>query len=298
MYDEDFESEACQMQRNISKYVAEYGSNGGNMIKSTFGGQDLPPPILNISAPSLEKDSSRLDSYYYVDLAFKVVTDDPSLLLWTYANEIYHLNYMQENGICQAKLDYKWGFSYIQLYIMVILHILWSLGLYTMWVRAYMVMKKRGRGKEEVAGEHKAVFELAAAMREQMDEPAKEEAVDLSALTEAKLRRRITKDLRGGSISYTTPLLPNGESGEEWKIKVWLESHKLSIIAMVACVAAMMFNAFVLLPRTMVLLPLPGEFALALYIGSTRGSRIVLFVWIFLLVTIPSEIATSISSAY
>jgi len=151
-------------------------------------------------------------------------------------------------------------------------------------------MKRRGRGKADVAGEHKAVFELAAAMREQISEPAKEEGGDVSAFTEANLRRRITKDLRGGSISYTTPLLPNGESGQEWDAIPWIKSHKLSIIAMVACIVAMALSAVYLLRTTMFLLPLPGVLALALYIGSTGKSRIVLFVYIYLIVTIPTQL--------
>lgn len=151
-------------------------------------------------------------------------------------------------------------------------------------------MKKRGREKEDVAGEHKAVFELAAAMREQISEPAKEEGDDVSAFTEAKLRRRITKDLRGGSISYTTPLLPNGETGQDWETKALIKSHKFSIMAMVVCILAMALSA-AHLPRTaMFLLPLPGVLALALYIGSTRQSHFVLFVWIYLIVALPTQL--------
>jgi hypothetical protein len=179
---------------------------------------------------------------------------------------------------------------------MVILHIIWTSGLYIMWLRAYTIMKRRGRGKEDVAGEHKAVFELAAAMREQMNNPAKEEGEDVSAFNEAKLRRRITKDLRGGTISYTTPLLPNGESGQRWNTKTWIKNHKLSIIATVACIAATGFSVAYLPPTTMFLLPLPAESMLALYIGSTRNSRVVLFAWIYLIITIPTQLVVFLLS--
>lgn len=178
---------------------------------------------------------------------------------------------------------------------MIILHITWSSGLYIMWLRAYIIMKKRGRGREDVAGEHKAVFELAAAMREQIREPAKEEGGDVSTFTEANLRRRITKDLRGGSISYTTPLLPNGEIGQDWETKALMKSHKLSIMAMIVCILAMALSAAYLPRTTMLLLPLPGVLALALYVGSTRKSRIVLFVYIYLIVTIPTQLVVMIS---
>ncbi|KAL1794359.1 hypothetical protein ACET3X_007780 [Alternaria dauci] len=270
--------------------AAEYGFNRGDMINSTFGGISLPPPTLNISAPSLIRDTSNSEKFSYEDLLFRV-TYDPSELLWAYDNQTYRFNYLQDNGKCQAALDYKWGFSYIQLFITAILHMVWTLGLFTMWIRAQMVMKKRGRGKEEVAGEHKAVFELAAVMREQINELTKEEGEDVSALTEANLRRRITKDLRGGSISYTTPILPNGESGEKWNAKAWIKSHKLTIIAMVLCVVAMTIDAAINIPRGAVIpVPLPLELVAALYLGSTRASRIVLFVWIVIVVTLPTQL--------
>ncbi|RYO70404.1 hypothetical protein AA0113_g3252 [Alternaria arborescens] len=282
------------------QYAAEYGFNRGDKIDSTFGGQLLPPPTLNISAPSLIRTTAfeNIDYDSYEDLLFRV-TNDPSQMLWAYDNKTYDFNYLQGNGKCQAALDYKWGFSYIQLFIMVIFHIVWTLGLFTMWIRACMVMKKRGRGREDVAGENKAVFELAAAMREQMNEPTKEEGDDVSALTEAKLRRRIKNDLRGGSISYNTPILPNGEGGEKWNAIAWTKSHKLSIIAMIVCLVAMMINLFVWVPDdtgTVALLPLPTVLIAALYIGSTKGSRIVLFIWIFILVVIPTQITVSIAT--
>jgi len=157
-------------------------------------------------------------------------------------------------------------------------------------------MEMRGRSKEDVAGEYKAVFELAAAMRDQIknpsldtlptaQHPAKEEGDDISAFTEAKLRRCITKGLRGGSISYTNPLLPTGDSGHEWNTRAWIRSHKLSISAMVVCVMVTVYGAFDTSRITYFLFPLPVELILALYIGSTRKSHIVLFFWGFLLTT-------------
>jgi hypothetical protein len=177
---------------------------------------------------------------------------------------------------------------------MIILHIVWTVGLYIMWLRAYMITNKRGRGKEDVAGEHRAIFELAAAMQEQMKEPTKEEGVEVYTFTESELRRRITKELRGGSISYTTPLLPNREGRARWNIrawrnvKAWTKNHKLSILAIITCIAVMLLD--LLTVGTVVLMVLPAELVLALYIGSTRKSRMVLLVWIFILVTVPMKV--------
>jgi hypothetical protein len=73
-------------------------------------------------------------------------------------------------------------------------------------------MKRRSR--TEVAGEYKAVFELADTLRTQIQAYEKEHGDDVPAVTEANLRRRVMTDLRGGSMFYSTPLLPNGKTGK------------------------------------------------------------------------------------
>jgi hypothetical protein len=54
-----------------------------------------------------------------------------------------------------------------------------------------------------VAGEYKAVLELADAIRANLPEDV--QGHDITTSTETNLRRRIKNDLRGGSISYETP---------------------------------------------------------------------------------------------
>ena len=82
--------------------AAEYGFNRGDKINSTFGGQLLPPPTLNISAPSLIKTDSS-EYTFYEDRFFRI-TNDPSEMLWAYDDKTYNFKYLQENGKCQAAL--------------------------------------------------------------------------------------------------------------------------------------------------------------------------------------------------
>ncbi|KAA8626528.1 hypothetical protein PtrV1_02208 [Pyrenophora tritici-repentis] len=83
-----------------------------------------------------------------------------------------------------------------------------------MWRRSQSTVKRRAR--KEVAGENKAILELSYTMRRQLSEHTREEGEDDSTITESVLSDRIKKDLQGGSISYLTPLLPNGDSTEKW----------------------------------------------------------------------------------
>ncbi|KAI4667136.1 uncharacterized protein J4E79_001820 [Alternaria viburni] len=138
-----------------------------------------------------------------------------------------------------------------------------------MWLRAYMVMQKRGREKENVAGEYKAVLELASTMREQTTGLVSEEGDEVLTVTEAKLRRRIEKDLRGGSISYAAPLVLQNKKTRQLDIRVWVESHKLSILAMIACILATLFSAISLPRNGIFLIPLPLELILALCIDRS-----------------------------
>lgn len=107
---------------------------------------------------------------------------------------------------------------------MVLLLWLWTVGTAIMWTSAKLTMKQRGR--EHVAGEYKAVFELSEAMQQQILPHEIEEGKDMHCITESTLRRRITKDLCGGAISYDSPLLSEGANGttkNEWTLKAWLK---------------------------------------------------------------------------
>jgi hypothetical protein len=69
---------------------------------------------------------------------------------------------------------------------MLILCVLWSLGLLTMWIQTSITMKQRGRTDVEKPGE-----------------------ATMLALLEDALKSRVERDVGGGTISYGTKLLHN-----------------------------------------------------------------------------------------
>ena len=178
---------------------------------------------------------------------------------------------------------------------MIIFVLIWSLGIYIMWLRSHIIMKQRSR--QDVAGEYKAVFELADAMRSQLEESGKEEGRDISALPEATLRRRLTKDLRGGQISYETSLLSTGEDGkggDGWGFKAWVKKEKWWIAAGIVCLGAMTgaaMSVYTTGPFSyIVLFGLPLEVFIAMYLGSTNRSRAVILFWLFLVLSVVPHI--------
>ena len=160
---------------------------------------------------------------------------------------------------------------------MVVTLFIWTIGVLVMWLTSQITMKRRGR--KDVAGENKAILELSNAMQKQLSEYTKEEGEDNSSITESVLSDRIKKDLGGGSISYSAPLLPNGESTENWSFLNWLKTHRWSI-AMMCMFAAITAVCAVWIPFTgFYLVTLPLDFSIALYMGSTRKSRGIFFFW-------------------
>jgi asparagine N-glycosylation enzyme membrane subunit Stt3 len=122
---------------------------------------------------------------------------------------------------------YQWGFSFLQLNIAVILLLIWSVGTFIMWLRTSLIMHQRGRS--EVAGEYKAVLELAAAMQYQFGK-VQEDPLDF---TEQELSQRIKARLSGGTIAYEVPITRDKSSSRkpfDWirREKWWLAAAVVS----------------------------------------------------------------------
>ena len=169
-----------------------------------------------------------------------------------------------------------------------------------MWLRSHSIMKRRGR--TDVAGEHKAILELAHAMQQQhagLAPPTKEQQEDSASttaipVTEATLHHRVTKELRGGSIAYAAPLLANGDTADTWTLRAWIKSHKWSLAGMLPACALSGLSGLFIYQGIWIFLALPLELAIALYMGSTRASRAVLFFWSFVLFSILPQMVMSI----
>ncbi|RMZ73702.1 nad dependent epimerase dehydratase [Pyrenophora seminiperda CCB06] len=275
----EFQNE-CAVPFAVSDYVRNYGLNGEAANSSTFLGHNLGPPVLNITAFQLPWTLNNR-------LAYTREVPNKNLRRWAYGNNTYTFDDLQQRGKCQAVLDYQWGFSLIQLFIMVIIFFFWTVGIFVMWLTSQSTMKTRGRN--DVAGENKAILELSDAIRDQLGEISKEEGV--STLTESVINDRLQKDLRGGSISYSAPLLSNGEVAQKRSFLIWAKDNKwlvsfmfLFIATTAVCGVFVPFVGFFL-----VILSL--DLIIAVAMGSTRKSRWVFFFWSFVIFGVVPTIA-------
>lgn len=168
--------------------------------------------------------------------------------------------------------------------------LLWTGGTYAMWLRAHITMQKRGR--HQVAGEHKAVVELAAAMQSQLNSD-KSHSTDLAAnLTEEQYERHIA-ETRGGTISYKVSLLSTGEGDCGWGVKEYLNKEKWWLAILVAfAVGSIVAGVYGLLPYMICIVGIAVALIVTMSMGSTGRSRAIIMWWsIWGLAVMPQLIA-------
>ncbi|KAH7385960.1 hypothetical protein BKA66DRAFT_569276 [Pyrenochaeta sp. MPI-SDFR-AT-0127] len=263
----------CNMIWGVSTYVENYGFNGGENKSSAFMDITLEPPLLNVTPVYLPGWLWGPNSTSHVYDAQPKLNADQSKIVWIWSNQTFDKHYIEDNGRCQATdilsihpiilgnsqltsetQTYQWGFSFIQLILMMIFLLMWSIGITTMWAQSRRTIRKVGR--RGVAGNNKAIFELAHTMHQELVNLGSTQAkamstnpdldhnvtpqipksgsvtplisdssqfasqrsslLSLSALNESELCRCIGKDLRGGSISYQAYLSPE-DAGRDGK---------------------------------------------------------------------------------
>lgn len=179
---------------------------------------------------------------------------------------------------------YQWGFSFVQLNLMIILLLIWSVGTCLMWLQSQLTMEARGR--KEVAGVHKAVLELAESMALQLRKSEEEEDGTIVTLSESRLHGRIERHLNGGSISYDTPLLltmayPHDKLGA---LKAILKEEVGWILVCLLYVGLTLVSAMLLdLFKFGLFSGFSAAFGLAAVMGTTGKSRAILLSWHILL---------------
>ncbi|KAK4464984.1 hypothetical protein QBC42DRAFT_262282 [Cladorrhinum samala] len=225
----------CEMQIAVSNYVRAYGFNGvSNATGPTiFNNTLVQPPALNISGFWFPERGDRLRLHYPERF-------NHSLYGWEWQDPVtgsfpfrdirnthfsaaqepnIDLDYVLANGVCQPSTDrYKWGFSYIQLFVLNILLILWTLGTCLMWACAVL------EREVETPGQWKSVLHLAKTMAEQLG--CIERGIDPNELENRELDRIVDEELERGRVMFG----PNrtAESGgfmaRSWG---WIKSNRV-----------------------------------------------------------------------
>jgi hypothetical protein len=161
---------------------------------------------------------------------------------------------------------------------MIIILLIWTSGIYLLWLKAHLTMRLRSR--KAPSGDLKSIVELSEAIRADMDKLGK----DVNDLTNDQIVKLSREQLRGGKIGYVLAVIPEHYSfrkglsrwaRREWG---WIGLTVFHVTMLVACNLHYFRPAF-----WMFWTLISGLAILALLTGSTTRSRVSLTVCSYLI---------------
>jgi hypothetical protein len=210
--------------------VETYGFYGLSDTESVLMGQNLSRPALNITAfyliPSQYSTQKELFGYDWIHpISKQKPFQDRSQLAMAALNHTYSLDWIRKNGQCQPNSDeYQWGFSFIQLFLLTLAVLIWTGGIWIMWLKAHLQLPLVGQS--EVPCGWRCVIELAEAMSQEF----RETNIDPRALTDRQLKALVYKQMRGGAVGFSTPLTRNGYGFRKGFV-AWLKKDRWWLVA-------------------------------------------------------------------
>lgn len=167
--------------------------------------------------------------------------------VFVYEDKIYDRKYFDDRAICQPVVEqnrrqqqkYQWGFSFIQLEIVLYLLTLWTVGIHIMWSTAHLRSVKMGISYKD-PGNFKSAMSLADAIRKEFKQKTNK---DITSFTERQLMSSIKTHLNGGQVMVQSPP-PIPEQIASKLIPKWVKANEgwvvvipllfLTVLALVA----------------------------------------------------------------
>ncbi|KAL2047574.1 hypothetical protein N7G274_000615 [Stereocaulon virgatum] len=122
---------------------------------------------------------------------------------YCYNNETFSQGFLEAAAECLPDNYFVWGFSSLLVYIVICLHIIWTLGTYLVWLDAnvYSALCRSGR---KIRGQYRAAIDLSEAMGEALGK-------ETCAYSDAELSRELQRqpgiryystDAQSGDVSH------------------------------------------------------------------------------------------------
>ena len=184
--------------------ASKYGLNGMNNTKSTFNNSgdaiSLISPALNISSSYPKKTFTVLSQFFYGfpngDMsALNSIYADPSQASWVWDNFTYDYAYVLEYGQCIPQATHNWGFSFLILFIFILVTVIWTIGMYAMWMDAHL--NSRLDRAHRNMGVYRASYDFSNAMRKDMGTD-----IVTDATSNKELRSKVRRGRNGDRIVY------------------------------------------------------------------------------------------------
>jgi hypothetical protein len=172
-------------------------------VSSTF---NLSNGMVTLNAPALN-----ISAFYIPegDFTYSIGNDtsgryhNPAQTVFAWNNVTYSRDYMINYGSCapESPTSYKWGFSFLALWIFTPVSAVWAIGIDALWLDAYLHSRlDRQPVSKRVTGSYKVALNLAKAINQNSGETVAD------TLTNSALKEKIRRDVDGGKLSYAALL--------------------------------------------------------------------------------------------
>ncbi|KAK3690449.1 hypothetical protein B0T22DRAFT_481627 [Podospora appendiculata] len=190
-----------------SQYVSTYGflgldeSGGINNKETLWMNQTIPKPALNISAffrpitasgvpyndPWVDRRTNSTPFADPSNAQFAIVGANTT-------DRMYSLDYLEQQTSCQPVGAYQWGFSFLQLFLGLLMLLVWTTGVFILWLRGHLELAQHG--EHEVPGKLKAALDLVLRVNEDFSSSEKPP----SNISSRQLEEDTETRLNGGRI--------------------------------------------------------------------------------------------------
>lgn len=297
----DIGDEPCTLMWRLSNYTATYGFLGRNNTNTTFtfpdqSSVDLPPPSLNVSAYFAQARDDPEITDVFVEMDWYIIPYgrawlDPETNNHPYlahnplfynsdSNTEYNEEDLNAHGSCitQNDVKYRWGFSYILLYVFILVLIVWIAGMYILYLNSYL--HSRLDRTQRSMGTERAALDLSAAMQKKLT----------AEHAELYSNSRLNQLVRNNVITYKDlPLEPSLATRwtlvqiwwRDFRVKPWMKSEKWWLMALVVFFTLLILswkNSYVNSGwnQNVSFLPVLGVLHV-LMVGRATGSRWLIF---------------------
>ena len=135
------------------------------------------------------------------------------------SNRTWDEDYISNHGICSPDKTYQWGFSGLLLFFSIILTTVWALGMWAMWLDAYLQSPLEHCGRS--MGNYRAALDLAEVLQTELGERTR-----TARLSDDSLRRRMKDGCSVATITYDSIASEKDAGVRMNELGNWLERRR------------------------------------------------------------------------
>ncbi|KAI0100738.1 hypothetical protein GGR51DRAFT_343207 [Nemania sp. FL0031] len=190
-------------------------------------------------------------------------------LFWDFSGDLYSISYVQEKGQCQpVQNTFKWGFSFLQIFILVIGLWVWSFGTSILFLQSRFRLPFQDHS--EIPTGYKGWLIFTDSIVRQL----RFAGFDARSLTNSQLETEIRKSLRRGAISLKASLQP--VTCWSWVVREWPWFLALAVSVTSAIVIASIqgaeFNRLIMSKQPAGIGQIVRQFAVVVF--TTQGTAL------------------------